>query len=293
MSNLDRQLRYFLKIAEVKSLSRAADELDLSQSALSRQLAQLESELGKSVFSRTGRGVEFTEAGEKLYEGVATAFTEIDRHVDLIKSSQGVTEGTVRIATVHTLSYYFLSDLISGFVASHPGINFSLMCRSSPEVVSLVETGRADIGFVYDALVASRTLKILPLFDSEMCLILPESTEQSGYADLRNTPLTLVGFPPHYALRRMIHSSGLNVRFSAEAETVDAMLRLVQAGVGACILPSSIPDSMITHHALKKIRITDPILKRRVVAVTRIDRISMPVVDELMASAYQLTSGFG
>jgi hypothetical protein len=64
MENLDRQVRYFIKIAELKSLSRAADSLDLTQSGLSRQLATLEAYLGKPLFSRTGRGVELTAAGQ-------------------------------------------------------------------------------------------------------------------------------------------------------------------------------------------------------------------------------------
>ena len=68
MDSLDRQLRYFLKIASLKSLSRAAEALDQTQPGLSRQLATLESCLGQPLFVRNGRGVELTEAGRGLKE---------------------------------------------------------------------------------------------------------------------------------------------------------------------------------------------------------------------------------
>ena len=63
MDTVDRQVRYFLKVAELKSLSKAAEALDLTQSGLSRQVASLEAYLGKPLFVRTGRGIELTEAG--------------------------------------------------------------------------------------------------------------------------------------------------------------------------------------------------------------------------------------
>ena len=69
METFDRQLRYFLQIAELKSLSRAAEDLDQTQSGLSRQLAALEAHVGKPLFNRTGRGVELTEAGQHPGDG--------------------------------------------------------------------------------------------------------------------------------------------------------------------------------------------------------------------------------
>ena len=175
IETLDRPLRYFLCIAELGSLSKAADKLDQTQSGLSKQLGTLESNLGQPLFVRTGRGVELTEGGTKLYDALAPAFREIDRAVDSVRR-QGVTHGTVRLATVHTPSYYFVAEVFSLFVSTHPDVNLSLLSRSSPEVVALVENGKADLGFVYDSAVDCGFLASKPLFEDEMALVVLDSS---------------------------------------------------------------------------------------------------------------------
>jgi DNA-binding transcriptional LysR family regulator len=285
MENLDRQIRYFLKIADLRSLSRAADSLDLTQSGLSRQLAALETCVGKPLFSRTGRGVELTEAGKILFDAAKTGYAIIDEALETVREKEGVTQGNLRLATVHTLSYYFAADVVSEFMGTHPNVNLSLMGRSSPEVVELVESGKADIGFVYDAAVASPEVTSVFLFDDEMCLIVGERTAAPEAIDLTVAPPKLVGFPRHYALRKMLEGGGLCLEFAAEAETVDAMLRLVSSGVGACVLPLRMPDSIIREYGLKKIRIAKPVMRRRVVAIVRADRHPTGLTKQLLETA--------
>lgn len=291
MDTPDRQLRYFMRIAELKSLSRAAEDLDQTQSGLSRQLAALEAHVGKPLFVRTGRGVELTEAGARLLDGVLPAYRSIDQTLEAVRQREGVTQGSVRLATVHTLSYYFMAEVVAQFVSSREHVNLSVMGRSSPEVVALVESGKADIGFVYDAAVASDNLASTPLFDDDMCLIVRRGVDVADRVDLGAMALRLVGFPPHYALRKMIHSAGLQPEFVAEAETIDAMLKLVSSGVGACILPSRIPEKLLTDYGLRKVAIASPVLRRRVVAITLAQRQPLPLVGELLDCARRIARG--
>lgn len=285
VESLDRKIRYFVKIAELKSLSKAADSLDLTQSGLSRQLAVLETFVGKPLFSRTGRGVELTDAGRILLEAAKTGYAHIDQTLETIRDKEGVTQGNVRLATVHTLTYYFTADVVSTFVGQRPKVNLSLMARSSLEVVELVENGKADLGFVYDSAVASADLISIPLFVDEMCLIIDQDSAISDGVDLMNGPPRLVGFPQDYALRRMLEGGALQLEFAAEAETVDAMLRLVASGVGACVLPQRMPDNVIKNHRLKKVRIANPPMTRRVVAIVRADRHPSGLIKQLLETA--------
>lgn len=287
METMDRQLRYFICIAELGSLSRAADALDQTQSGLSRQLATLEARIGQPLFLRTGRGVELTEAGKLLYDATQPAYRGIDLAVERMRH-QGVTQGTLRLAAVHTLSYYYTADLVAGFVSAHPSVNLSIMGRSSPEVVALVESGKADLGLVYDSAVDSGTLESCPLFDDDMALIVRHDSALSGPQDLAALSLRLVGFPPHYALRRMIQSAGLQPDFAAEAETIDAMLRLVSSGVGDCILPARIPDKLLDDYGLRKLPVARPLLRRRVVAVTQAGKPRTPLLKEFLSRVEQL-----
>jgi DNA-binding transcriptional LysR family regulator len=285
MENLDRQVRYFIKIAELKSLSRAADSLDLTQSGLSRQLAALEAFLGKPLFSRTGRGVELTDAGQILLEAARSGYSVIDRALESVREKEGITQGNVRLATVHTLSYYFTADVVASFVGARPHVNLSLMGRSSPEVVQLVESGKADIGFVYDSAVASPDLTTIPLFEDEMCLIMREGEASPDGVDLTVASPRFVAFPQNYALRKMLEGGGLRPEFAAEAETIDAMLRLVSSGVGACVLPWRMPDGIIKDYGLKKVRIGKPVMRRRVVAIVRGDRHPSGLIKQLLETA--------
>ena len=160
METMDRQLRYFICIAELGSCPRGR-RAGPDPSGLSRQLAALEARIGQPLFLRTGRGVELTEAGKLLYDATQPAYRGIDLAVERMRH-QGVTQGTLRLAAVHTLSYYYTADLVAGFVSAHPSVNLSIMGRSSPEVVALVESGKADLGLVYDSAVDSGTLESCP-----------------------------------------------------------------------------------------------------------------------------------
>lgn len=193
MDTPDRQLRYFIKIAELSSLSAAAEALDVSQSGPSRQLAALETNLGHSLFSRTGRGVELTEAGRMLLNGIRQHYGQIDAVFQAAQAQE--LEGTLRVAAIHTLSHYFASDLFTHFVSQYRHVNLSVLARSSLDVVDLVEKGRADIGFVYDSVVASLTLDSYELFDDEMCFVIKheEGVEHSP-VDIARPPSAGCGY---------------------------------------------------------------------------------------------------
>jgi DNA-binding transcriptional LysR family regulator len=272
LKTLDRQLRYFLSIASLGSVSKAADLLDQTQSGLSRQLATLEAALGAPLFTRTGRGVELTAAGARLQTRLSAAFDEIDQAVDEIRHQGEAGRGSLRIATVHTASYYFTGHVVARFAGRHPQVTLSLLGRSSPEVVELVAGGRADLGFVYDVAVDLGTLVSEPLFLEEMVLITRHDDPPARPGTPDTDRLQLVGFPPHYALRRMLHSAGLPASYVAEAETVDAMLRLVASGLGRCILPGRIPDTLLAEFGLVKHPLNNPALRRWLVVITRADR---------------------
>ena len=292
MDTFDKQLRYFVKIADVKSLSRAAADLDCTQPGLSRQLAALEAHLGCTLFTRTGRGMDLTDCGHRLLESIRPAFAAVDATLRIFRNRHEA-RGLLTLATVHTLTHYFIGDLVRAFNSRYGGVNLSVMGRSSPDVVSLVETGKADVGYVYDTAVASDKLISTPLFEDRMCLIAAPSCLVEDGADLTRAMPKLVGFPQHYVLRRMMHSSGLHPHFVAEADTLDAMLEMVSSGIGACILPERMPERLLQPYGLRKIPIGLPRLSRRVVAVVRSDRSEAPLVSHHLATAHEIARAMG
>lgn len=274
MKNRDQQLRLFLEIAQCKSLSKAADVLGLTQSGLSKQLSSLEDFLGQPLFERHGRGVALTDAGRRLQDVSRPAYTLIDNAVQQLKEQQGVTEGSLCVATIHTLGFYLVADAMAMFMSQRPKVSVTLLGRSSPEVVELVESGKADIGFVYDTAVASGEVAITPLFEQRMCIV---AHAQSPFAaheeiDLRGLALPVITFPPSYALRRMLYADGLDINVVAEVDTVDAMLKLASVTRGQCILPDRLPPHLLEQYNLVRVNIVEPVMVRRVVAISRLDR---------------------
>lgn len=268
---LDRKIRNFLCISMHGSISAASEQLNISQPSLSRQLASLEEYLGNPLFRRTGRGLILTDAGKHLASMASPAFMAIDSAITQIREQFGITQGNLRLATVHTLTYYFLGDLVSRFVHQNQDVNVSFMARSSTEVVKLVESGRADLGFVYDSEVASKELVSSALFTEPMAIIVKADEKPTPSIDMTEQLLRLVVFPSGYALRRMLDTCGVPYVVAAEVETVDAMLELVSSGVGSCILPSHIPDRVLEQYNLTRVTDVIPLLKRKVVAIHRAD----------------------
>ena len=86
----------------------------------------------------------------------------------------------------------------------------------------------------------------------------------------------------------MIHSAGLQATYVAEAETIDAMLKLVSSGVGHCILPSRIPDRLLADYGLRKVSIDRPALRRRVVVISSTGKVMAPLPSDLLACVLQV-----
>jgi DNA-binding transcriptional LysR family regulator len=215
-----------------------------------------------------------TEAGQKLFDAAASAYRLVDNTIVELRNQHGITDGSLHVATIHTLTYYFMAEVVAKFMSQRPNANVALLGRSSPGVVELVETGKAEIGFVYDSAVASEIIEITPLFEEEMCLVVHEDSRfaSAPSVDLRNDAPALVVFPAAYALRRMLHTKEFDAKIAAEVETVDAMLKLVSLTNGQCILPDLIPARLLQEYRLLRVNIAHPMMRRRIVAVTRLGR---------------------
>lgn len=282
METIDRQLRYFVKIAEARSLSRAAEDLSCTQSILSRQLSALERDMGQALFSRTGRGVILTDAGTKLLSMVGPAFNSIDDAITALRSN--LMDGTLVLSSIHSLSYSLIGPLLAGFSGRFPSVKIKLLVRSSEKTVELIESKRADAGFVYDTAVVSPDLRAVPLFHLEMCFIARLEDSLPSEIDLRQRPIRLVVFPQGHALRRMLVSSGIEFTVAAEVNTFDAMLDVAACGGAYCILPSLIPKGYLATRGLRPVRISQPTMARQVSLVVRSDSYKTELLQALEAA---------
>jgi DNA-binding transcriptional LysR family regulator len=238
-----RQLQYFAAVARHGHFTRAAEELYVTQPALSQQVRRLEAELGLALLRRTSRGVELTAAGEDLLvhaeavlAEVAAARAEMDRHA-------GVSRGVARVAAT-AADAPRLPDALAGFHADHPGIQIALRQGSAAEVVALVQRGSVDVAVL--ALVgAPAGVVVEPLADEPLRVALAVDDPLAGAAttlhDLRGRPFILA--EPGTALRETVMAATQAAGFSplplVEVGDPGTVRHLVRSGLGISLVPAS------------------------------------------------------
>jgi DNA-binding transcriptional LysR family regulator len=238
-----RQLQYFAAVARHKHFTRAAEELYVTQPALSQQVRRLEAELGLALLRRTSKGVELTPAGEDLLvhaeavlAEIAKARAEMDRHT-------GAARGVARVAST-AADVPRLSDALAGFHADHPRIQIALRQGSAAEVVGLVQRGAVDVAVL--ALTDEPAgVTAEPLADEPLRVAVPHDDPLANRAttlhDLRGRPFILA--EPGTALRETVMRATQAAGFSplplVEVGDPGTVRHLVRAGLGISLVPAS------------------------------------------------------
>ncbi|QDU30730.1 Hydrogen peroxide-inducible genes activator [Anatilimnocola aggregata] len=164
------QLRYFLKLAERGNFTRAAEDLLITQPALSRSIAKLEAELGQPVFERHARTVELTDSGKLLLARAEQILTLVDDTVAEI-TDDGRT-GRIRLGTIPTIAPYLLPPLLRGFATKCPQSNVIVYEEVTEKLLQRVLHGEIDLAIL--ALpVPKQYLHVETLFEEELRLVLP------------------------------------------------------------------------------------------------------------------------
>ena len=150
-----RQLEYFVAVARHRNFTRAAEELYVTQPALSQQVRRLEAELGLTLLTRTPQGVELTSAGADLFEHAESILGEVAQARAALDQHAGVERGIVRVAAPAG-DALGLAQVLADFHAEHPGIRLALRQGSVDEAIGLVQRGGADIAVVVASARAGR-----------------------------------------------------------------------------------------------------------------------------------------
>lgn len=249
-----KQLEYFLQIARMGSVSKAAQVLNISQPPLSMQLKALEDELGTPLFTRTKRGLEITSAGLLLQERaeVILAFLQETTH-DLQKSSVAK-EYTLRIGSIGSINNRLLPAIIAQFLRDYPYVNFQVREGRTDMVLKDLQEGAVDLGFVREPFNLS-TFRSLPIHDPVLndgesdyfaAIAQPHFFDAyyNGNHVNRTIPLeSLQGKPLviHQRYREMLVSlcrkHGFSPHIICENGEIQSSLSWAQAGIGIAIAP--------------------------------------------------------
>ncbi|AXO16751.1 LysR family transcriptional regulator [Thalassospira tepidiphila] len=265
-----KQLRSFVHIAELGSLSRAAERLNLSQPALSRQLNLLEEALDTKLLERTGRGVKLTEAGQMLAERARVILTDLARlEADLSARSSQVT-GHVHVGVPPSAGIVITGALIETLRDRYPDLNITVAEDLTGDVQEGLLSGRLDIGILHDGMI-SRSLHAEQLWREDLFLIshpsqVGEQETEIAYEDVLSLPLIM---PTNkHGLRAMMQEAafraGRPLTPVVEADALRVLVDLVTRNVGHTVLPRSSLVQELSTGRLKARRITNPELSRKV-----------------------------
>lgn len=141
------QYRIFNAVANVCSFSKAANELYMTQSAVSQAIKQLETSINMILFKRTSKGVELTEAGNILYKYTSSAMELLETGLHRIEALKSLDEGEIKIGASDTISTYYLLPRLEMFHHLYPNIRIKIINRVTTETIELLKNGKVDIAF--------------------------------------------------------------------------------------------------------------------------------------------------
>jgi LysR family transcriptional regulator, benzoate and cis,cis-muconate-responsive activator of ben and cat genes len=270
-----RHLRYFVTVARERNFTRAADKLHIAQPPLSRQIQQLEEEVGMVLLDRDSRPLRLTEAGRLLYEHAAQVLERFDDLRTMMRRFREAERPRYVIGFVASTIYAALPALIRRFRAETPGLDVSLVEMASLEQIAALKDGRIDVGFgrirLDDPVVRRDVLR-----EERLVVALPLShplLQREGslsFAELAAEPLIL--YPrvprPSYAdqVISIFRDRGLEPHIAHEARELQTAIGLVAAEVGICIVPTSVQrlrrDDVVYRELIEQ-NITSPIIMSR------------------------------
>jgi LysR family transcriptional regulator, transcription activator of glutamate synthase operon len=253
-----RQLKYFVEVAKHEHISFAAEALHIAQSAVSRQIGNLEAELGVQLFHREGRNIKLTHIGRLFAEQAIVALNAIANAKQLIDEYVDPERGMIRIGFPSSLASNTLPKIIKSFKNEHPDVNFHLRQGGYDFLIEGIKNREIDLAFIgpvpgFDSHVHSDIL-----FTESFVALLPMThplAEQEILSLAKLKEERFVLFPLGFVLRKMVEDACLEAGFqpfiSCEGDDLDAIKGLVSAGIGITLLPElilqeNLPNGTVT-----------------------------------------------
>ena len=267
--------RVFYTVAKCGSLTKAAEELFISQPAVSQAIKQLESQLGTPLFKRMHKGMELTaQGGELVFGDVEKALKLLGGVEDRLEELRGCATGTLRIGASETIFQYLLADKIVEYNRLCPEVKIELISDVSPKIIELMKTDRCDVGFLNlpiapdEGIVITDSIALLHDVFVAGGEFFPERAGTLSVWDLQKYPLLLMeqNTVARAALDRHAESLGAKLLPAVEIDSWGFMKRLVERGMGIGCIPREYSLNELESGSLVELRV-EPAMPARSVAV--------------------------
>lgn len=287
----DRRLKVFHTVARLLSFTKAAEELHMTQPAVTFQVRQLEEYFNTRLFDRTHNKVNLTPAGERVAEFAERIFDLYSEMENSVRDLTGEISGALTIGASTTIAEYMLPALLGEFKARYPDINLRLKVSNSEGIVSMVEHNVIDLGVV-ESPVSNKNLIVEVCHDDQLVVIAAPDHELVK----RGGPVKageIVKYPfisreegsgtreviMQYLMDENVNPNEMNL--SLELGSPEAIKGAVEAGMGITIISRSIIDKELKLNTLCEVQL-DPPLSRPFSFVRQRQKFRVTVMEELL-----------
>jgi DNA-binding transcriptional LysR family regulator len=256
------QIRAFHKVASTGSFTRAAQELFITQPAVSQEIKTLETALGVRLFERSGRRVRMTAEGEILLSYAQQLFALHEEMGSLFGRSKNLQHGQIKIGSTALMGTYFLPKIIGRFNRRYPGVEIDLQMGNSDQVMHLVLEGMVDLGFSGMTVNHARLTSIL-IHQERLIMVAsprhPLATRKISLDDIKDIPF--IWRERGTQTRKLIEKwflkelRGRYPRKSIELQNMEAAKRMVEEGYGITVFPEASVKREISAGWLKRLHV--------------------------------------
>jgi DNA-binding transcriptional LysR family regulator len=272
--------RVFKTVCEKGTISDAAKELFISQSAVSQSMKQLEDSLATTLFHRTPKGILLTAEGQTLYEYVSSALDFLEAGEKKLEAMKNLADGDLKIAASDTISQYLLLGKLEAFHNQYPNIKLQIVNRTSLESVALLKSGKVDLAFVN-----------LPLQDNELIVepyltvhdifvgnpINPDYRSKTySLKEIAQLPLILLENKANSRqyVQSFFKANGIQLQPEIELGSHELLLEFAKINLGVSCVIQEFSERYLTNRELIALKTQTPIPKRQI-GIVRLKGLSL------------------
>ena len=290
------QLRIFVAVAEVEHVTRAAEALNLTQSAVSGAIAALEQRHQVRLFDRVGRRIELNQAGRALLLEARAILSRVAAAEATLAALSGLKTGRLSIHASQTIASYWLPPRLIGFHQLHPGVALDVQVGNTREVAEAVGSGAAEIGFVEGEVEDAALEQTVVGSDRLLLVVRPHHpwawAERLTAEDLmeENWVLREQGSGTRSSFEAAIAAAGLDpgkLKVALSLPSNEAVMTAVASGAGATVLSQSVVAAALARGVLTRAPFDLPERPYRI--VRHRERHRSPAADAFVAFARELT----
>lgn len=238
-----RQLRYFVKVVELRNITAAAEALFIAQPSLSQHMANLESELGVVLLERSVQGTKPTPMGELLYRHAKTILRQFDEARSAIRSESDAPSGRVAIGFPTSTSRIVAVPLLQRLQQRFPRLELEMVEASSGELAEQVGINRLDLAVTMNVRREPR-LAVEPILEEELFAVVPPSAHPKRSISVKALAAMPLMLPVHpnsvrVATERLFNEQNLSFQLVAQTSAVEILILAVERGLAATVLPSA------------------------------------------------------